>query len=792
MSLSRTSRRFILVAVGLVLLAGALTLTYTYRDALGLSEAGTAEQVENLHVFATLYGYVRYFHPSDAAADTDWETFATYGAQKVKDATSQAELRSDLETLFKPIAPTVQLYRTDDEPPSPADVLAPPDTSTLSLVAWQHRGVGLGNHTTHPFRSTRLNRPPNTKGETEGHEWQKKAPPAQVIQALGAAPYRGQQLKIRAAVKVDGGESRALLSLFPFGSGGSPPFGEIANRTAPITSQSWSTQTRTLRLSSGRGVVIGGFVQGDGTAWFDDVELFTRASEDGDWTPVPLSNPGFESERKQRDPIGWSVGEGVSSYVSVTTETAHEGSQSLKLTSPPPSQVRLFAEHPDPGEVVTTSLGRGLSVQVPLALYSRNGQTLRPDDAPSPEALADSLAHLDLPVLGTSEPRRLGSVTIAWNVFQHFYPYFDVVDVNWDRVLTRSLHRSLGDTSRADFQRTLQRMVARLKDGHGRVYHSRDTRSQRPLRFDQIAGNVVVADTGAYAEGQGCARPGDVVVSLDGRPADEALRAKKRVVSGSPQWVTGRALRQFGGGPPGTSLPLTLRRDGRELDCQVPRADSRWWQALRTEPRPASIDTLRGGVRYVDLTRVGMRTLRPRLDTLAQAEAVLFDMRGYPVTGNEELLQHLSPDTLRSPHFEVPKIIYPDRQNVVGYAERDWILPPRAPSFTGDVVFLTDARAISYAETIMGIVEHHGLGTIVGQPTAGANGVINPFGLPGNYQVMWTGMRVRKHDGSPHHLVGIRPDVPVERTIEGVRNGQDEVLRKGLEILRDSMARSAH
>lgn len=49
----------------------------------------------------------------------------------------------------------------------------------------------------------------------------------------------------------------------------------------------------------------------------------------------------------------------------------------------------------------------------------------------------------------------------------------------------------------------------------------------------------------------------------------------------------------------------------------------------------------------------------------------------------------------------------------------DQRLEPKAPHFRGRIVFLTDARAISYAGTVAGIVEHYGLGEIVGQPTAG-------------------------------------------------------------------------
>ena len=41
-------------------------------------------------------------------------------------------------------------------------------------------------------------------------------------------------------------------------------------------------------------------------------------------------------------------------------------------------------------------------------------------------------------------------------------------------------------------------------------------------------------------------------------------------------------------------------------------------------------------------------------------------------------------------------------------------------------------------------------------------------------------MRVTRHDGrSPHHLVGVTPDVPVAPTLAGLRAGRDEVLERG-------------
>jgi C-terminal processing protease CtpA/Prc len=50
--------------------------------------------------------------------------------------------------------------------------------------------------------------------------------------------------------------------------------------------------------------------------------------------------------------------------------------------------------------------------------------------------------------------------------------------------------------------------------------------------------------------------------------------------------------------------------------------------------------------------------------------------------------------------------------------------------------------------------------------------------------VPWTGMRVVKHDGSQHHLVGIQPTIPVPRTLEAVREGRDELLERALAVIR--------
>jgi hypothetical protein len=118
--------------------------------------------VQNVRAFAKLYGYIKYFHPSDEASAIPWDAFAVYGAEQVRGARNAEELEVVLESLFSPIAPTVQIFSSAGEPPTPPD-LVPEDTSGLVLVAWtgmrvvkhdgtQHHTIGI--QPTIPYQRT--------------------------------------------------------------------------------------------------------------------------------------------------------------------------------------------------------------------------------------------------------------------------------------------------------------------------------------------------------------------------------------------------------------------------------------------------------------------------------------------------------------------------------------------------------------------------------------------------------------------------------------------------------------
>ncbi len=102
----------------------------------------------NQYTFARLYGYVRYFHPSDANVVTDWNTLAIYGAKAVDKAKNTSELKAALEEVFLPIAPTLRIFETGKSPQSP--FVMPKEAAGMKVVTWQHNGYGASGISTNP------------------------------------------------------------------------------------------------------------------------------------------------------------------------------------------------------------------------------------------------------------------------------------------------------------------------------------------------------------------------------------------------------------------------------------------------------------------------------------------------------------------------------------------------------------------------------------------------------------------------------------------------------------------
>lgn len=661
-------------------------------------------------------------------------------------------------------------------------------------------------------------------------------------QALDATPFRGKRIRVSGFIRLapDGTRSGcARLVLEVLRPDASIAFLDDMARN-PIRSEAWSSCERVLDVDPGAAtLVIACAAQGTPYADFDGIrlEVLGEAPKRVLAPPSPLSAQGLRNletftrafgyvrffhpsdavaaadwERLAADGVRRTEGaaspaelaerlEAFFAPLAPTLQILRPGQDPRPLAAPegaiqvtrwlhrgvgldglPGNRYRSLRQEaplsripPDwqPSRPLLLELGQGLRCALPTVLWKDALGTLpHAPKAPSP-ALPEPTTFGE-----GAEDRavRLADVVLAWTVFQHFYPYSESIRGDWGSTLARSLAKTALDKDEAAFLTTLRELVADLQDGHGGV-QSRRSSAFAPILIDQVEGKWAV--TGA-APGSGIPL-GSLVDSADGLPiADRMAQLEGGVSAATPGFHRLRLGMALVRGEKGTALKLGIQTPSGEKKAVDLIRGSQPWEAFQPK-RPERISEPKPGCLYVNLDSVPEAEFQAALPRLAAAKAVIFDLRGYPQM-SPAFLQHLSGNRLESAQWRVPLVTEPDRQHWAWETPNRWDLKPLKPRISGKLVFLTDASAISYAESCLGIVEAYKLAEIVGEPTAGTNGNINPFTLPGGFTINWTGMKVLKHDGSPHHGVGIRPTVPVRPTLKGLAEGRDEVLEKGLEV----------
>lgn len=153
----------------------------------------------------------------------------------------------------------------------------------------------------------------------------------------------------------------------------------------------------------------------------------------------------------------------------------------------------------------------------------------------------------------------------------------------------------------------------------------------------------------------------------------------------------------------------------------------------------------------------------PYLDSIVTRKyrAVVFDLREYPALDFERVLAHLTGTALNTaPLFHIPLSCFPDRRHLRWESHDDFIYPA-GPRIELPVYFLCGPGTMSWGETVLMLIQGYGLGTVIGQPTAGTNGDASDHCLPA-FTFRMTAVKAVNLDGSRHHGIGVVPDIIAE------------------------------
>lgn len=446
---------------------------------------------------------------------------------------------------------------------------------------------------------------------------------------------------------------------------------------------------------------------------------------------------------------------------------------------------RLFANAKDLVPDVIPADVRAADPLAALAHVTWSAERSAPSGALTRTRLADLARATAWPARSVRAGDGRAALLTAHAATRTFFPYFDVVGDVIDARLDECLGMIEGDAAkdRSAVSLALQRFSEAIHDGHSSVIDRYRTRSNAfsPVVLSSLGDDFVIARSTTPD-----ARPGEIVVAIDGKPVKDEHERLRRFISGSPQLTRDLAAEDLLGGKP-TALTIQSGASQRTVTIQ-PGATS-----LSTfgmfDRAPGTLDDLGApDVYYVSLDSIGAFASKPAdLPAIEAAmtgkRGVVLDMRGYPGAVEWELLGYVA-----SAESFGPKMF----DFIVGPTSQRRELEPTQmlgdfggpQGYAGPIVLLTGAYTQSSAEHWTSFFRSKKRGTIVGGKTSGANGTATGLVLPGGFGFSFTGMVVQHTDGSAFHAHGHTPDIEIAPTAADLRDGKDTVLLRALAELR--------
>ena len=202
--------------------------------------------------------------------------------------------------------------------------------------------------------------------------------------------------------------------------------------------------------------------------------------------------------------------------------------------------------------------------------------------------------------------------------------------------------------------------------------------------------------------------------------------------------------------------------------------------SYRVSNKSPKWEILKGNIGYVDMGLLEIPDVAAMIKSLMKCKAIILDVRNYPKGTMDEISNYLNSEPRPYAKFTLPDLAYPGKYY---WLKGDSSGRHNKSPYQGQVVLLVNEHTQSHAEFTVMALQTADNATVIGSQTAGADGNIIPFELVGGIKTRISGIGVYYPDGRETQRIGLVPDIEVKPTVEGIRNGKDEVLEKALEYI---------
>jgi C-terminal processing protease CtpA/Prc len=375
---------------------------------------------------------------------------------------------------------------------------------------------------------------------------------------------------------------------------------------------------------------------------------------------------------------------------------------------------------------------------------------------------------------------KLLSLFRYWNMIEYFFPYRHLMDEDWEKVLKTYIPKMLEAKDELSYKLQLLEVIGKIQDTHANIWQNSQVLTHfwgdnvAPLEVKMIENKVVVTKVNNDISN---IKIGDIITAIDGQKVEKLIEEKAKYCPASNRPTQMRdVMRKF------------LRTNNNVLDLAIEGKENQKVNCENLKNKKTAKDEtvshklLDGNIGYIYPGTLEQGEIDKIMKEFANTKGLVIDLRCYPSDFIVfSLTKYLMPTAKPFVKFTTTNH---DKIGDFSFTKTIEVGTNESNYYKGKMAILINETTQSQAEYTTMALRVAPQVTVIGSTTAGADGNVSNIILPGNVRTMISGIGVYYPDGKETQRVGIVPDLEMRPTIQGVKNGVDELLNKAIEVVK--------
>lgn len=378
---------------------------------------------------------------------------------------------------------------------------------------------------------------------------------------------------------------------------------------------------------------------------------------------------------------------------------------------------------------------------------------------------------------------RLLGLFRMWNVIEYYYPYLNILDKEWIEILDEMIPIMLEGDDEHSYCMAMEHFTAQLHDAHALYGYAGVLEEygeySAPVRLIQAEGKYVVNLVYKDCDLQ----VGDVIVAFNGRPIEDIIEEQKQYISITEDDKILNQMEEFLLRAKETDMNITVLRGEDEISVNIQGMSLEESQTVKGEEKE-SYEVLDNNIILLNPSVLTDDKFSEAMKKAEETDGLIIDMRQYPRVGRTWL--HTLDDYLKTEKTQFCKYILASLV-IPGAYFTNYIETSGGGQvsyhYEKPVVILMNERTQSAAEYQIMMLRDADNAVVMGSNSVGSDGNITYVYAPEGNALQFSGIGVLTAEGEQTQRIGLSPDIYVEPTIAGIREGRDELIEAAIQYI---------